>query len=84
MIEHMKKDCPKRQKFCPLCRKEFCDYAATRDHLRVECPLVEINCDTCDKPMKRQDFAKHICYLKLTNFKEVIEVKDEVRMEALQ
>ena len=32
--------------------------------------------------MPREDFAKHICYLKLANFKEVIEVKDEVRSQA--
>lgn len=84
MIEHMKKDCPKKQKFCPLCRKEFQDYAQTREHLRIHCHLVEIVCETCDKTLKRQDFAKHICFLKLANFKEVIEVKDEVRMDALQ
>lgn len=83
MVEHMKKDCPKKMKFCPLCRIEFADYAATREHLRVDCPLVDITCDTCDKTMTREDFQKHICYLKLANFKEVIEKKDEVRLQAL-
>ena len=80
LMDHMRSECPKKLKFCPLCREEFFSYEKCREHLRDVCPYVQIRCDTCDKDFTREEFAKHDCYTKVLSFKEVIETKDEERI----
>lgn len=83
LMEHMKRDCPKKLKFCPLCREEFFSFDKCREHLRDDCPLVQISCDTCGEAFTREEFAKHDCFLKVQGFKEVIEAKDEERITTI-
>lgn len=80
LMTHMRTECPKKLKFCPLCREEFFSYDKCREHLRDDCPFVQITCDTCEQVFTREEFAKHECYLKIQGFKEVIEAKDEERI----
>lgn len=83
LMQHMKYECPKKLKFCPLSREEFFSYDKCREYLRDECPYVQITCDTCNQVFTREDFVKHDCYIKIQGFKEVIEAKDEERINLI-
>jgi hypothetical protein len=67
LMQHMKYDCPKKLKFCPLTREEFFSYEKCRDYLRNDCPLVPITMEspTCTETFTREEFVKREEYLKI-------------------
>lgn len=72
LFTHLRFDCRKNQKECPLCKVQFDNAADCHHHIKAICDLVEIQCDTCDHMFLRKKFKKHICYHRSNNFRTVI------------
>ena len=81
LFQHLSADCPEKYRICPICKDTLETADANRQHIRTECALVEIQCDTCSKLFSRDKFREHICYVKYKNFRDVIELKHDVNLK---
>ena len=75
LFQHMATECTEGKKICPNCRMEFAQAKECYQHIKKHCEIVALECDTCNKVLPRHKFKEHICYLKTSAFREVIELK---------
>lgn len=75
---HLSTDCKLKLNICPSCKLTLENEAAAVEHIQKHCPEVLIECDTCSKSLPRGKFGEHICHVKYANFRNVIELKDDV------
>lgn len=61
--KHLKLGC-KKNRSCHHCNMEFASKHEYHDHLKYQCPSVEITCGECDEQLTRREFTKykHACY----------------------
>ena len=75
---HLASDCKLKFHICPSCKVTLESDTAAAQHMENDCTEVPIECDTCSKQFPRGKFREHICYVKYGNFRNVIELKQDV------
>ena len=57
-------------------------YEAMCDHLKTKCQHVIVQCNSCNKKLRRNEFREHICFLALREIEH--DVVENQKSEILQ
>lgn len=83
LIDHLENDCPKKR-YCSACKYLFDSFEELKDHLKLGCMSILIECDLCNQKYTRiewQNDSVHACHHKIKS--EVSKAKDLLNRDDL-